>query len=406
MDFKYVTQEERERLYNEVWTDPVTIVAPRYNISDTALRKNCRRLWIPVPSIGYWSKLKAGKKVFKPDLPKVRGELKKYVHCYVIKYKSNVDKYSDDELKDMKGLSLLTDDTIQYINKVCSDIEVKKQLRNPHKLIKQHKIESTYRKKRDKELQQASFNIDYYNVTKNKYRENEAMLPVWVSEINLNRSYRILNALIFTIEDLEGCINIGIDSSEKDKGYFCVMKTYFYFEMTEEKQKKNNNEELVPNLVLSFNVEGWYFDSNNYQLKFKDKVDEPLENQLGSIILQMLQTANKILIEGILKDREEEREAKERERQIRLEQMRKGELEEIKILQQAASDWNKAEEIRKFINQMELKIKNIEDEDKRRKLFNWLKWARDKADWLDPLTDKEDELLGKSKHIFEEILET
>jgi hypothetical protein len=29
--------------------------------------------------------------------------------------------------------------------------------------------------------------------------------------------------------------------------------------------------------------------------------------------------------------------------------------------------------------------------------------ARDKADWLDPLTAKEDKLLGKNKHIFELI---
>jgi hypothetical protein len=36
-------------------------------------------------------------------------------------------------------------------------------------------------------------------------------------------------------------------------------------------------------------------------------------------------------------------------------------------------------------------------------LSKWLKWARDKADWLDPLTEKDDELLGKSKHIFELI---
>ena len=35
--------------------------------------------------------------------------------------------------------------------------------------------------------------------------------------------------------------------------------------------------------------------------------------------------------------------------------------------------------------------------------MRWLQWARDKADWLDPLTAKEDKLLGKSKHIFELI---
>ena len=34
-------------------------------------------------------------------------------------------------------------------------------------------------------------------------------------------------------------------------------------------------------------------------------------------------------------------------------------------------------------------------------LSKWLKWAHDKGDWLDPLTEKNDELLGKSKHIFE-----
>lgn len=44
-------------------------------------------------------------------------------------------------------------------------------------------------------------------------------------------------------------------------------------------------------------------------------------------------------------------------------------------------------------------------EGKREKLFEWLKWARDKADWLDPLTEKEDELLGNSVHIFEKICE-
>lgn len=405
MDFKYVTQEERERLYNEVWDEPLKIVAQRYNMSDNGLRKHCKRLWIPLPSVGYWAKIKAGKKVFKPDLPKVRGELKRYVHSYAIKYRSDIDKYSDVELQSMKGLSLLTDGTIRYVNEICSNIEVKNQLRNPHNLIKQHKDELMYRKRRDKELQQASFNTDYYNITKSKYRENKPMIPIYVSEVNLNRAYRIINALLFAIEEMEGFANVMLDSGN-DKGYFVIMKTTFYFIMMEEgkNKSKNNAEEHVPILVLSLSAGDEYYKCTNYSFKFKDKVDQPLEKQIGIIILEMLQTANKILIEEMLRDREYEREIKKKERQRRLEQIRKGELEEIKILQQAASDWNKAEEIRKFTNQMELKIKNVEDEEKRIILFNWLKWARGKADWLDPLIDKEDELLGKSKHIFEEIL--
>lgn len=53
---------------------------------------------------------------------------------------------------------------------------------------------------------------------------------------------------------------------------------------------------------------------------------------------------------------------------------------------------------------MEAKINEVTGEGKREKLLQWLKWARDKADWIDPLTEKEDELLGKSRHFFDTIL--
>jgi hypothetical protein len=97
-------------------------------------------------------------------LPKVRGELKKHVHSYVIKYKEDTDQLTDDELKASVGLSLLTDDTISFIHETCSQIQVKSQLRNPDKLITERKEEAVYWKKRERALQQASFNTDYYNI--------------------------------------------------------------------------------------------------------------------------------------------------------------------------------------------------------------------------------------------------
>lgn len=35
----------------------------KYNISDSGLRKACKRLGIPLPDLGYWNKVYAGKKV-------------------------------------------------------------------------------------------------------------------------------------------------------------------------------------------------------------------------------------------------------------------------------------------------------------------------------------------------------
>lgn len=64
---------EREKLYEEIWSEPVSKVSKRYQISDVGLRKICVNLDIPVPPIGYWAKLAAGKTVKKPSLPPTKG---------------------------------------------------------------------------------------------------------------------------------------------------------------------------------------------------------------------------------------------------------------------------------------------------------------------------------------------
>lgn len=106
MDFKHITADEREALYNEVWSEPVITVAKRYNISDNGLRKHCKRLGIPLPSSGYWAKVKAGQKVPKPALPKVTGELRKHVRNYAIKYRVDIEQLTDEELMADEELSL------------------------------------------------------------------------------------------------------------------------------------------------------------------------------------------------------------------------------------------------------------------------------------------------------------
>lgn len=60
----------REELYDLVWSAPMIHVARRLGRSDRALAKACRKLDVPVPGIGYWNKLAAGKPVAsRPALP-------------------------------------------------------------------------------------------------------------------------------------------------------------------------------------------------------------------------------------------------------------------------------------------------------------------------------------------------
>jgi hypothetical protein len=51
----------REELYELVWSEPMKILAPRFGISDVALKKACARAEISTPGLGHWAKKAAGK---------------------------------------------------------------------------------------------------------------------------------------------------------------------------------------------------------------------------------------------------------------------------------------------------------------------------------------------------------
>ncbi|WP_312649287.1 hypothetical protein [Aminipila sp.] len=183
MDLKFITQDDREALYNEIWTDPVITVAKRYGISDNGLRKHCKRLGIPLPPSGYWAKINSGQKVPKPALPKVTGELKKHIRNYAIKIRTDIRQMSDEELRADEEFHLFREETKVLINETCSNIQVKCQLRNPHHIIEEHKEEVIYRRKRDKILKRSNMSPGYYSNVKSKYRDNKAIIPINVSKL-------------------------------------------------------------------------------------------------------------------------------------------------------------------------------------------------------------------------------
>jgi Zn-dependent peptidase ImmA (M78 family) len=43
----------REKLYEEVWSEPMTTVAKRYDVSSNFLARICERLHVPHPLRGY-----------------------------------------------------------------------------------------------------------------------------------------------------------------------------------------------------------------------------------------------------------------------------------------------------------------------------------------------------------------
>jgi hypothetical protein len=64
---------DRDSLYLEVSTTPISALAKKYGLSDVGLRKVCIRLDIPLPGRGHWQKLAAGKTSTMPPLPPAKG---------------------------------------------------------------------------------------------------------------------------------------------------------------------------------------------------------------------------------------------------------------------------------------------------------------------------------------------
>jgi len=67
-----MSRYDREKIYEEIWAEPIMHVAKRYSMSDVGLGKICKKLKIPRPGLGYWAKKAAGKSIpTRPPLPEL-----------------------------------------------------------------------------------------------------------------------------------------------------------------------------------------------------------------------------------------------------------------------------------------------------------------------------------------------
>jgi hypothetical protein len=120
---------EREKLYNEVWAEPMTTVAKRYGISDVALRKQCKKLDIPLPKKGHWAKVQAGHKVKVPPLPKSDGPDQTVV------FVNDTYKNLSPGLKASDRLLFLSEEEREAVKEYCAGLTVPSELSKLHGLV-------------------------------------------------------------------------------------------------------------------------------------------------------------------------------------------------------------------------------------------------------------------------------
>nr|WP_315203724.1 hypothetical protein [uncultured Flavobacterium sp.] len=250
------------------------------------------------------------------------------------------------------------------------------RLSNPDKLIIEAKNDFDSRKH------------EKYAIYRGIMSTSSGIVSISVAPKNINRALRILDKIIkllklrgqnVIVKENTTCVivkgeEIKIRLREKLKRVITKHEKYSW-----------NNTEYITTDILSFKIDEYP------EKEFNDTNNQILEEQLPKILTKL-----ELVSVKIKKDREE-RENRQREyRKIReaeeeIKRRKTTEIENFKKLLDNSEKWKKAVDMRNYIKQIEanaIKQKNLSEE-----LSSWIKWAFDKADWFDPLTDKKDDIL-------------
>ena len=208
---------------------------------------------------------------------------------------------------------------------------------------------------------------------------------IGVTPKNLNRALRIMDTFIKLIKVRNHQIEIrhdqtiviiyGIELQISLKERFKIIKV-------PEAQGKWYSNKYEPTGLLSFRLEGIYK---------KEWIDgkDPLESKLAAILAKLETHAT---WKKEMREYHDEQNRVRQEKQKALQGTEERKAEELKRyegLLLAANRWNQSKILRGYIDH----IKN-QDNGSPEDLIVWVRWANNKADWLDPTINKEDELLG------------
>ena len=130
---------ERQKLYEQIWKEPMTKVAERYNVSSSALCRTCKKLNIPLPGPGYWNKVYAGQKMSVKELPPSKGP-------GFIEYEIWQERPPRKSKSSEGVLSFLNNEKKKEIEDFCAGIFVPIELDNPHHIIQKTINDELYRK--------------------------------------------------------------------------------------------------------------------------------------------------------------------------------------------------------------------------------------------------------------------
>lgn len=370
------SQYSREEMYELVWSEPLRKLAPKIGVSDTAIRKACKKSGIPLPDQGHWAKKRAGKRtVLKRLTPRFPGALN------ILEFGGSHYGY---------GLSVnLTDPPPKppVFNETMEELRVR--------VVEMvGKVAFTQLSTRTHSIIRTLLAQDEDRIARQKKYASMWDAPRYVSPLG-KRWLRILNALFLGAQRL-GCkpyLSTSKYADEYQAPSIMVgdQSVGFSLDPVRDRRGRGSQEKQSSN-QLELKLRG-IEKADGCRSAWSDVKGERIESCLTEILVEIVVTGERQYREHLvwqherilerrkeLKEEEEQRNIEaakqERERREAEEQAR------IDSLLHAADTYQKANIIREFVNEMRERVETLSVSSE--EFDAWSRWALDLADQIDP----------------------
>lgn len=370
-----------------MWERPLVKVAAKCDISAVALGKACRKLQIPLPGRGYWTKKKFGKPFEKSPLPEANN-------LPIVRRMKNA-LTNKIGIEDDKAAEVENDPELIRIAAMKSTAIPVNANAKFHKFVEQTR-------RALKEAHEDSRGI--------LIRPHvEATVNIRVSKKMLDRALRLMNAFVLKVES-EG-FALQVERKENGKQRICaqVFNQKVHFSMVEKALQKNKREireyswtrvvyDYEPCGMLEFHIgdDAYYSGFRS----FRDGKTRKLEVLLGECFAELMLDARRQRIEAEVRQREE---VEARKKEVEREQLAKMIVEEEKKVQELnlwIKHWAKATRMREFIAALEIEWAHqgidLSPETPKGKRIIWMK---EQADRLDPMIPSPPSILDRKTEL-------
>ncbi|MFH1627448.1 MAG: hypothetical protein ABIE47_01840 [Pseudomonadota bacterium] len=369
---------KREALYKMVWSEPVSKLARGYGLSDRGLGKICKRLEIPVPGRGYWQMKKKGLKMPVPPLrpTKKSNATGAYIHRTS---KPRIDGEQDHETCNLIMAEKLPE----------NKITVPPSLDSPHSLITMTQRSLMGAKVDDRGLKQP---------------RARGCLDIRVGQDSIDRAILIMDTLVKALETRG--FDISVAKEPPFSTSISVVDEVIAFALNEDlnrterkltaaqiKDKEKHpwmyriqEYDYSPNGILSLKIKN--DDVMNTRKTWSDGRRQRLEDCLNSFVGGLIKAAEAIRHRRIERERREIEWQERRRQEEESERLRREEEEKLKALDREVASWHRSQQIRLYIDAVKKwAIQKYGEVKPDSKLHQWLTWATQQADRLDPLVE-------------------